>query len=101
MDDLQKCFKVKYCSGTNILSAKNKLLLSSVLIILNNSSGIIGSSDLLLLKAADWQNAAILWKENSSGTYVSRKIREAEGFSDLLQCVLPTNFPQGLIQSPL
>lgn len=73
-----------------------KLLLSSVLIILDNSSDMISSSDLFLLKVADWQNTTILLKENSSGTYVNRKIREAEGFSDLLQCVLPTNFPEGV-----
>jgi len=49
MDNLQKCFKVKYCSGTNIFSAKNKLLLSLTLIILYNSSDHY-SSDLFYWK---------------------------------------------------
>lgn len=79
MDNLQKCFKVKYCSGTYIFSAKNKLLFSLTLIILNNSSDIINSSDFFLLKVADWQNTTTLGKENSFGAFVNRKIREAGG----------------------
>jgi len=53
------------------------------------------------LEVAVQQNRTISGKENSFGTYANRRIGEPEGFAGLLQYVVFSKFPQGLIQSPL
>lgn len=99
--NLKEIFEVKYCSGTLIFSPKDKLLFSLTVSYHFNISYIINGTEISLLKVAGQQKTTILGKKKTHDMSVNRKIREPEGFSDLLQCVLLSKSPQGLIQSPL